>query len=435
MVDVITEEEQPFKIFYIWIVCDIFSVFIPVISLIALQKEIFIYHVIIGILIFLFQCVFGIFLYKTIQKNKLRKHIQQNISEQYTKMAETNYKEEQNSLFSQKEQIAKDMGNSIAMRSNFFKSVSLELSKSISSSLSSTTEPISAELLRIRKTSKDFLQGIQTFEDEVKNKTALTQVQTESLTFNQELKELSFTVENVFSILDERISKLKTVSAHIGEIAGDISEISEKIRILSFNASIEAARAGKAGSGFRIIANEIKQLSADTEERLVEIHSTLKETKIIFDNIGEGINENKKKMVNVVSERQNGFSAFERLMESYFPRLEKLYAGVIGVIDSLSESMSIISPVVQLHEITSQEIGNLQAVTEDFCNFIDKNVAEVFPNTKLLPDSQTIKNTADAIRKHLTTKDELLALERGINQISPVENFDLGINDKGIEFF
>jgi hypothetical protein len=324
---------------------------------------------------------------------------------------------------------------SIAIRSRLVRPVIGELCSSISRSLSSTTEPISAELLRIRQTSSDFLEGIRSYEDDVKNRRSISRLRNESSLFNRDLKELSGTVQDVFAALGKHIADLRTVSGRIGEISDAIGEISEQIRILSFNASIEAARAGNAGRGFRVIAGEIKRLSSDTESRLTEITATLNETNKIFRNIETGLEENKVKILDVVAQRQTGFDVLERTLGDYFPKLEKLYTGITDIIASLSKSMDVISPVVQLHEITSQEVGNLGLVSDDFCRYVGEKASGDCPPPVPEPGTEDAQETAVEIRRRLTTERELEALGRGIRESVPEADIDLGINSRGIELF
>jgi methyl-accepting chemotaxis protein len=328
-----------------------------------------------------------------------------------------------------------DASCNIASRARLLYPVIGELCSSISHSLSSTTEPISAELLHIKQSNEIFLKNISSYESDIKDKAAIIRLHNESDMFNNDLKSLSNTIEDVFSTLNGHMVELKTVSSHIGDIAGDISEISEQIRILSFNASIEAARAGDAGSGFRIIAGEIKRLSSDTEGRLAEIRKMLNETRIIFGNIAAGLDENKVKILDVVAQRQTGFAVFEQTLDGYFPKLEKLYDGVLGIINSLTKSMDVISPVVQLHEITSQEIGNLKLVTGDFCTYVEKKAENTCPSPVPEPGKEAASTIASEIRHRLTTENELRALERGIRQTVPDTDIDIAINNRRIELF
>ncbi|HAH61590.1 MAG TPA: hypothetical protein DCL73_05790 [Treponema sp.] len=323
----------------------------------------------------------------------------------------------------------------IAARTRLLCPVIGELCSSISRNLSSTTEPISAELLHIKQSSKTFLTNIKSYESDVKDKATITRLRNESDLFNKDLQSLSGTVQDVFSTLDSHMADLKTVSGHIGGIADDIGEISEQIRILSFNASIEAARAGAAGSGFRIIAGEIKRLSSDTESRLSEIRKMLGENRTIFTDIASGLNDDRNKILDVVSQRQTGFSVLEQTLENYFPKLDSLYDGVIGIINSLTKSMDVISPVVQLHEITSQEIGNLNLVAGDFCTYVGTKAESTCPSSAVSPGKDAAASVASAIRRRLTTENELRALERGIKKTVADAEIDLAINNRGIELF
>ena len=84
-------------------------------------------------------------------------------------------------------------------------------------------------------------------------------------------KVLQKEIHNRLDEIDEAATTAQTTAAsfetlkeHTGEVkamVSDIQDISIKTGILAINASIEAAHAGKAGDGFRIIANEVRNLS------------------------------------------------------------------------------------------------------------------------------------------------------------------------------
>jgi methyl-accepting chemotaxis protein len=323
----------------------------------------------------------------------------------------------------------------IEVRMRLFSPVLEEMNTSISSSLSSTTEPLSAELLHIRESSNAFLESIRSYEDEVRNRTAASDLEKESTVFEQGLAGLYGTVRSVFEILEKNIEDLRSISVRIGGTAESISELSEQIRVLSFNASIEAARAGQAGAGFRVIAGEIKRLSAGTDERLDEIQNTLKDTRRIFSGLKNELENRNEEILGIVADRQTGFSSFKKALEEYFSKLELLYTGVTQIIDSLTKSMNVFSPVVQLHEITSQEIGNMGHIVTDLCGWTRNRAACLCGQSHEGPGKEDAAETAAEIRKYLTTEKELEALGRGIRRTVPDADMDLGINNRSIELF
>lgn len=72
-------------------------------------------------------------------------------------------------------------------------------------------------------------------------------------------------------VITNGIEKLEQKSASIEGIVHAINDISEQTDLLSLNASIEAARAGDAGRGFSVVAEEIRKLAAKSMEAANEI--------------------------------------------------------------------------------------------------------------------------------------------------------------------
>ena len=318
-----------------------------------------------------------------------------------------------------------------------FRPVAEELASSISRNLSSTTTPISEELLRIRRTIAAFLAGIREYEDEVRNRSTLIALEKESEAFSSELQGLGNAVGTSFGGLEGKFEQLKTVASRIARVASDIEEVASKIRILSINASIEAARAGETGRGFRVIAAEVKTLSADTELHLGEINETLGRSREIFADIGESLGQSRSFLSSIVERRQGGFGALSAVLKKYFDQFEALYHGVGQVIASLSTSMDAISPVVQLHEITSQEIGNLGLVASDFSVAISSDLSKAGGSGRASGEwAADVDSLGKLVRSRLTTERELLALKRGL-EAGPgsAVDYDPGVNSRDIELF
>lgn len=70
-------------------------------------------------------------------------------------------------------------------------------------------------------------------------------------------------------------SQLTEKAGSIASATEEIKDVSDRTNILAINASIEAARAGTVGKGFRIIANEVRSLAGQTGDFAKTIESTI----------------------------------------------------------------------------------------------------------------------------------------------------------------
>lgn len=74
----------------------------------------------------------------------------------------------------------------------------------------------------------------------------------------------------------ESLKKVSDSSAQMTGIIEIINDISDKINLLSLNASIEAARAGDAGRGFAVVADEVSKLADMTANSIKDISSLVR---------------------------------------------------------------------------------------------------------------------------------------------------------------
>lgn len=75
--------------------------------------------------------------------------------------------------------------------------------------------------------------------------------------------------------LNIEILNVEKMSEEINDVVEFIKEIADETRLLGLNASIEAAKAGTAGLGFGVVAEEIRKLSNDSKQTVIKIREFL----------------------------------------------------------------------------------------------------------------------------------------------------------------
>ena len=88
----------------------------------------------------------------------------------------------------------------------------------------------------------------------------------------ESIEQIRAGVEETLAVMN----RLEISSVQIGDIIGLIEDVADQTNLLALNAAIEAARAGDAGRGFAVGANEVKNLSGKTSTSTQQIGTIIK---------------------------------------------------------------------------------------------------------------------------------------------------------------
>ncbi|HCE2680786.1 TPA: methyl-accepting chemotaxis protein [Vibrio parahaemolyticus] len=225
---------------------------------------------------------------------------------------------------------------------------------------------------------------VQTVADHAQTASSLTeQASTQAVTGQQFLQSTMAKMSELSSDIASSAQAVNQVEERvesIGSVVGTIQGISEQTNLLALNAAIEAARAGEAGRGFAVVADEVRNLAQRTQQATVEIQEMITQLQA------------------------SATSAVDLMEKSVVEAAE----GVELVSNAGSELDGIVAQVTQINDMnfqiataSGQQSSVAEEMSQNLTNVRELVEASVVVVTELLETSEMMQSNAEELDKKI----------------------------------
>lgn len=182
-------------------------------------------------------------------------------------------------------------------------------------------------------------------------------------------------IEGHIELTAKRIGELQVRSQTITEVVEIIQRIAEQIKLLALNATIEAARAGAAGKGFSVVAENVRHLASKTSEVTQNISQTIENINQSVLQVISQFNAERESLQNMLKEISNSLGIFDEIIG----KIDEIIQSFSEIVHTTSQQHTAIDEIsVKMLELSklnnelNETIKSLRFMADELSEVTDK---------------------------------------------------------------
>ena len=194
--------------------------------------------------------------------------------------------------------------------------------------------------------------------------------------------------------------ELNVHSKSIGEIVKVMSNIAEQTNLLSLNAAIEAARAGTAGMGFGVVADEIRKLAEQSASALDDIGTIVRNTQ-----------DQTKRVVESAEASENILKSHNIALEHTLAVFKKISDSMVELANTVSDITGGVEDMNSYKDSTISAIQNISAVSQEIAAATEEVSASTEEQLSAIEELSMYAKQLDDTANNLNKSIKLFKIE------------------------